>query len=343
MPGPAGPRVDLVVVDLLESGLAWTRLVVLVRRVGGPVATGRDDLDGDDPIGIERSGHAEVADLTRADARAPQLDGYRASRKVLLGQTPRGPRRRHRESAAAGRRHHCRCVTRQIGDIGRPGERARSAGEVVALHRPSSGRTRRRAARRSPRPRRSRTRSMPPASSVATRSPVNPQPAPSGSMATDQGPVRMDPDGRWSSPAKAMVTRIAGRRRAGARREAARSGGPGRSWGASISRSLEDTPMLALRLGRRPRTSPHRRAANPARRRSSLGSRRRAARRGPHATSRSPSPMGQNTPRLQTASAGSSRRTTSAIRSSRASLTWTWLIRPAHRVTAATGSPPAAR
>ena len=105
--------------------------------------------------------------------------------------------------------------------------------------------------------------------------------------------------------------------------------------GGSIAGSLEDPPMLALRPGsglecRRIARQRILLDHDPA----SVAAARRASRT--PGTSRSPSPMGQNTPRLQTASAGSSPTDDLGIRSSRASLTWTWLIRPA-QAAAATG------
>ena len=76
---------DLEVVDLLERGLdARDLLVVLVRRIGGPVAAGRDHLDGDQAVGGERLGRAEVVDLAAHLPRAAQLDRDASSHVARL-------------------------------------------------------------------------------------------------------------------------------------------------------------------------------------------------------------------------------------------------------------------
>src|SRR4051794_15242906 len=75
---------DLEVVDLLELGLGLARLVVLVRRVAGPVSLGREHLDADEPVGGELAGAEEVVQLARAGAGAADLD------RDLLGGGARG-------------------------------------------------------------------------------------------------------------------------------------------------------------------------------------------------------------------------------------------------------------
>ena len=95
----AGRRCDLEVVDLLELGLdARPLLVVLVRRVGAPVAGRGDDLAGDDRVGVEHAGDAEVADLaaTRRRPRAARRARLRRPRDgtAACAVASRGRRRR---------------------------------------------------------------------------------------------------------------------------------------------------------------------------------------------------------------------------------------------------------
>src|SRR5919112_4493295 len=71
---------DLEVVDLLELGLRLRGLVVLVSRVGRPVAARGDHLAGDDRAGLERVRGGEVAHLTAGLAGPPQLDRHRRGR-----------------------------------------------------------------------------------------------------------------------------------------------------------------------------------------------------------------------------------------------------------------------
>ena len=109
---------DLEVVDLLEHGLlARDVLVVLVRRVAGPVAAGGEHLDGDQAVGLEGLGRAEVVDLAAGLARAAQLDG-----DVLRPRRggPRGGGRPWRRAGRTGRR-----VPRR-SPHGRRGARTRS-------------------------------------------------------------------------------------------------------------------------------------------------------------------------------------------------------------------------
>ena len=73
----------LEVVDLLEPGLPLPLLVVLVRRVGGPVPGRSDHLAHDEPVRLQGRGRPEVADLAGAVARTAQLQG----RLVLADQT----------------------------------------------------------------------------------------------------------------------------------------------------------------------------------------------------------------------------------------------------------------
>src|ERR1700728_2350413 len=72
---PGRPRRDLEVVDLLELGLPRPFLVVLVRRVRRPGAGRGERLAGDQAVGLEGTGRAEVVRLPGAGAGAAQLDG----------------------------------------------------------------------------------------------------------------------------------------------------------------------------------------------------------------------------------------------------------------------------
>src|SRR5215207_6163636 len=72
----AGPGSDFEVVDLFQLRLGLTRLVVLVCRVGGPVASRSDHLAGDDLGGIQRSWSSEVPHLPAGLAGTAQLDGH---------------------------------------------------------------------------------------------------------------------------------------------------------------------------------------------------------------------------------------------------------------------------
>src|SRR5262245_30354562 len=62
-PGLASPVGDIEVVDLLQHALAGPVLVVLVRRIGRPVAGRRDHLAGDQLVGVEGLRRGEVVDL----------------------------------------------------------------------------------------------------------------------------------------------------------------------------------------------------------------------------------------------------------------------------------------
>jgi hypothetical protein len=79
--GPVDPEpalaVDAEVVDLLQRHLAVGVLVVLVGREGGPVPVRGEDLDGDEPIGLERIGGHEVGDLSGGRSASSHLDGDR--------------------------------------------------------------------------------------------------------------------------------------------------------------------------------------------------------------------------------------------------------------------------
>src|SRR6266498_69660 len=90
--GSGRPIADEVVVDLLELGLGGSVLVVLVRRIRRPAATGRERLRRDESIGIEYAGPGEGAHLAPGRTRAPNLD-----RDTRRGDVPeREPRLRPR-------------------------------------------------------------------------------------------------------------------------------------------------------------------------------------------------------------------------------------------------------
>jgi hypothetical protein len=86
-----GAIIDFEVVDLLELELDRRFLVVLVRRIARPVAAGRDHLAGDQRVGVEHPGGAEVVDLPAAVARAAQLDRHIGGGHPPVRQLPRGP------------------------------------------------------------------------------------------------------------------------------------------------------------------------------------------------------------------------------------------------------------
>jgi len=63
--GVALTGADLVVVDLLQDPLDLGVLVVLVGRVGGPVASGGQDLAGQQVGGLDVVAQGVVVDLAR--------------------------------------------------------------------------------------------------------------------------------------------------------------------------------------------------------------------------------------------------------------------------------------
>ncbi len=92
---------QLVVVDLLQPGLVRPLLVVLVRRVGRPVAAGGEHFDGDEPVAGEDVRGGEVVHLAAGAARAAQFDRYGGGGPVARGQPPGAAGTRQREPAAA--------------------------------------------------------------------------------------------------------------------------------------------------------------------------------------------------------------------------------------------------
>ncbi len=125
---------DLEVVDLLERGLhARDLLVVLVGRVGRPVAARRQHLHRDQAVGVERLRSAEVVDLAAGPARAAQLDRHVGRGHVAGGPLPRGARGGEREAAAARALDLQLGVARHVGEVGHRLEDARAAGEREPL------------------------------------------------------------------------------------------------------------------------------------------------------------------------------------------------------------------
>src|SRR6266704_4222814 len=124
---------DLEVVDLLEDRLARAVLVVLVRRVRRPVAARRDDLAGDDAVGVERLQRGEVVDLPGCAAGAAQLDRYRSGGQVLCGEPARRPRCAQGEPAAGCAADRDVAPDRRVHQVGRSGEDTRPAGQLVPL------------------------------------------------------------------------------------------------------------------------------------------------------------------------------------------------------------------
>src|SRR3954471_2470350 len=114
----------LEVVDLLQLALAvLVLLVVLVRRVGGPVPGRCQHLAGDDRVGVEHVRRTEVADLAggvsgAAELAHPLLGRDAAKRQLRLGLGMRhgqaGTRRA--DDGEAGHARH-------VGKVGRAGER----------------------------------------------------------------------------------------------------------------------------------------------------------------------------------------------------------------------------
>ena len=173
---PADPEV----VDLLERDLVLGVLVVLVRGERRPVPVGREDLDGDQALRLERVGGQEVVDLPGRDAAAADLDRDGARRDVR-GLRARGwparsgarARIRARWSAAtsepAGR--NAKSDTRENTSV-RPSSSKRAL-PTSTVHEPASG------SAAASIPSRWRTRRSPGAR-ASTRSPLNDQPASAG-------------------------------------------------------------------------------------------------------------------------------------------------------------------
>ncbi|GAA5772921.1 hypothetical protein Aros01_09484 [Streptosporangium roseum] len=76
--------------------------VVLVRRVGRPVAAGGEHLDRDELVAVEGVRGAEVVDLAAGLAGAADLDRDLARRAVPDRETPARPGGGERETARAG-------------------------------------------------------------------------------------------------------------------------------------------------------------------------------------------------------------------------------------------------
>jgi hypothetical protein len=107
---------DLEVVDLLQRGLdAGDVLVVLVRRIGGPVAARRDHLDCDQAVGEVGVGAAEVVDLAAHVPGAAELDRDLVDVARLTPVERAGGRQR---DAPGGADLHA-SVTRRVGEVGR--------------------------------------------------------------------------------------------------------------------------------------------------------------------------------------------------------------------------------
>ena len=95
------PVGDLEVVDLLELGLDLGVLVVLVRRVRRPVATGRDHLARDERVGLEHVGGGEVVHLAAA-VPAPRNSIGTSSARCAEGQSPTGAGAAERDTGTGG-------------------------------------------------------------------------------------------------------------------------------------------------------------------------------------------------------------------------------------------------
>jgi hypothetical protein len=139
-----GEPLGFEVVDLLEFGLVRALLIVLVRRVGGPVAARREHLDRDQLVAVERLGPAEIVDLPAGLACAAQFDRDVLGGPVARRQFVAAPGRGQGEGAAGGGGGHGDGgVARGVGEVADPVEDVAPALELerlaVAGHRGRAG------------------------------------------------------------------------------------------------------------------------------------------------------------------------------------------------------------
>src|SRR5919198_390966 len=128
-PGPAAAHLE--VVDLLQRRLLRRPLlVVLVGRVGRPVAAGGEHLHGDQLVGLERLRGAEVVHLAAGLAGAAQLHLDALGGAVAGRQPPPRPGGGQGEAAAAVAADLGVRVARQVGEVGDTGEHVGSAPQL---------------------------------------------------------------------------------------------------------------------------------------------------------------------------------------------------------------------
>src|SRR5690606_2342657 len=133
--GSGGAGGDLEVVDLLQHALGGGGLVVLVRRVGGPVRLGGEHLAGDQPVRLERVGGAEVVHLPAGLPGAAQLHRDVLGGAVAERQPPLAAGRGQCEPAAVDAGHGRRGAARDVGEVGDPAEHVGAALQGVPLPR----------------------------------------------------------------------------------------------------------------------------------------------------------------------------------------------------------------
>ena len=132
--GALGAVFDLEVVDFFELALIIRVLLVLVGRVGGPVAAGGDDLAGQQVGGGDAfDGQGVVVDLARAVAGAAQVDADLALGVVGGGDVAGGESGGEREAAAAGGGDGQGLAASDVQVVGDAGEDAAAALKLEGL------------------------------------------------------------------------------------------------------------------------------------------------------------------------------------------------------------------
>ncbi len=188
---------DLEVVDLLppirRSAFAVAGLVVLVRRVRGPVSARGQHFAHQQLVGVEGVRQAVVVDLAGAVARAAQFHGDVLLGPVSCGRPPRGFGGGQREQASC-RADHRLGIPWQVSEIGglleHRGTPGQFEGLAVVVDRAAA------------RQRQHQGfgvaggRSWARRSSSSTRRPEYPQPADSGVTTSSNGPSAVLPPSR---------------------------------------------------------------------------------------------------------------------------------------------------
>ena len=129
-PGPTRwPGGDFEVINLLQLRLFRTALVVLVRRVGRPVAAGREHFAHHEPVGRERARHAVVHNAPRAVAGSAVLNCNLVGRLVAHRQGNAGFAPGHGEPPTLLARYHDGRTAWYIREIRGPVEDAGPAAE----------------------------------------------------------------------------------------------------------------------------------------------------------------------------------------------------------------------
>src|SRR5690606_17690325 len=122
------------VIDLFQCRLdARSVLVVLVRRVRRPVAPRREHLDGDQPVGVERVGGAEVVYLPGAGTGTAHLDRNLLGSAVAERKAAGAVRAGESEPPSTGGGHSHRRLPRHVCTVRDPAEDIATALEVVRL------------------------------------------------------------------------------------------------------------------------------------------------------------------------------------------------------------------